>query len=69
MDSHNMSCGWVYDQFVIFDFIAERDMASNAVALHGRLSHTTSDLLGQFGRVELSHALQDGLQNNPFRVL
>lgn len=44
-------------------------MASDTVALQGRLPHAPGDLLREVSRVKLGHALQDSLQDDTFRFL
>ena len=65
----NVSSIRVYNQFVIFKLISERDMTTNAPAFQSRLSHTTSYLLGKLSREKFSHALQDRLQDYAFRAV
>ena len=52
-----MGGGRIDDQFVIFNLVPEGNMASDAVALQGRLSHAPGDLLREVSRVKLGHAL------------
>lgn len=64
----NMSSIGIDDQFVIFNLVAKRNMTADTVTLQSGLSHASGDLLGEIGGVVFGNTLQDGLQDDTFRV-
>ena len=65
----DMSGSRIDNQFMIFNFIAERNMTSYTMAFQGRLPHTSGDLLREVGRVKFRHTLQHSFKNNTLRFL
>ena len=53
-------CGFfIYDQFLSFRLVAQRDLTTDGVVLIGRLPQATVYLLGEFCAVKLSHTFKD----------